>query len=206
MNQKQLWEDLAKKNARYYINSDKGKGITEEEFRESGKTDFHEYILNDPSIPLGGELLEIGCGNGRMTEFIAPHFDTVIGVDISGEMINQGLERLKAFRNVILYETDGEHFPIENDSMDVVFSYIVFQHFKTKKMVENNFKEVYRVLKLGGIFKVRLRTDELPSLDPWWSGVSYNEEQIKELCSLSKLKLIELEYVKSYAVWLWARK
>ena len=206
MNQKQLWEDLAKKNARYYINSDKGKGITEEEFRASGEADMKELILNDQSITLGGALLEIGCGNGRMTEFIAPHFETVIGVDISGEMIRQGVERLKGIENVYLFETDGESFPVPDDTMDVVFSYIVFQHFKTKEMVLKNFKEAYRVLQPGGLFKVRLRTDEIASLEPWWSGVNFSEEEIKELCSVSKLKMIELEYVKNYAVWLWAKK
>jgi len=206
MNQKQLWEDLAKKNARYYINSDKGKGITEEQFRESGQQDVKELILNDNAIPLHTSILEIGCGNGRMTEFIAPHFDTVIGVDISGEMIRQGVERTKDIPNIYYFETDGESFPLPDETMDVVFSYIVFQHFKTKEMVEKNFKEVFRVLKPGGIFKVRLRTDEIASLEPWWSGVNYSEKEIKELCSVSHLKMIELEYVKSYAVWLWARK
>lgn len=206
MNQKQLWEDLAHKNAKYYINSDKGKRITEEEFRESGRRDVMNLMLNDPLLPLGGNLLEVGCGNGRMTEFMVDHFKYVTGVDISGEMIRQGRERLYGKDHILLVETDGETFPFNDNLFDVVFSYIVFQHFKTKEMVEKNFKEIYRVLRPKGIFKVRLRTDTLPSLDPWWSGVSYTEKEIKELCSLSHLKLIKLEYVKSYAVWLWLEK
>lgn len=38
---------------------------------------FKNYI--DPELP----LLDLGCGNGRQTRFLAQHFKKVIGVDIS---------------------------------------------------------------------------------------------------------------------------
>lgn len=206
MNQKQLWDDLAKKNSRYYINTDKGKGITEEDFRESGRRDVETHILNDLNIVTEGKILEIGCGIGRMTEFMSSLFDVVYAVDISGEMIRQGKERLIELCNIKFIETDGETIQLPTNSIDVAFSYLVFQHYKTHAMVESNFKEVRRVLMPGGLFKVLLRTDEPEVEGFWWAGVSYNEKTIKELCSKVKLKVIELEYVGSHGVWLWARK
>ncbi len=209
MNQKQLWEKLAHENSRYYINSDKGRGITEEEFRESGKRDYIKFVFDDPLFKKDAWLknfVEIGCGTGRMTEFMTWQFGKVYGLDISGEMIRQAKERLKNCINVELIETDGETIPLSDNSMDYVFSYLVFQHMKTREMVEKNFAEAYRVLKPGGIFKVRLRTDENPNLEKWWAGVNYNEQSINELSQRIGFTVIKLEYVENYGVWVWLRK
>jgi ubiquinone/menaquinone biosynthesis C-methylase UbiE len=209
---KKLWDKLAKKNSKYYINSDYGKGITEEQFMESGRYDYLKYILEDPLIMdrfIMNEttLLEIGCGIGRMTEFMAKDFKKVIGVDISGEMIRLAKERFKRLNyEAELLETDGESIPIKDESVDLAFSYLVFQHMKSKEMVENNFKEVYRVLKPRGLFKVRLRTDKLKSLDIWWAGVWYSEEDIQKLYSKIHFDLLKFEYVGNYGIWLWLRK
>jgi ubiquinone/menaquinone biosynthesis C-methylase UbiE len=205
--QKQLWEELARKNSRYYINSDKGRNITEEEFKASGKQAFIEHIFED-SLFVGGNtsIVDLGCGTGRMTEYMSWMFETAIGVDISGEMIKQAEDRLVAYRNVLLYETDGQTIPIPDDSVDYVFSYLVFQHMKEHSMVEKNFQEAYRVLKPGGLFKVLLRTDEQKSMDEWWSGVHYTPETAESLYSSLGFTLIKLEQVKTYAMWLWLQK
>jgi ubiquinone/menaquinone biosynthesis C-methylase UbiE len=204
-NQKTLWENLASENSRYYINSNKGKYITEAEFRKSGKQDFTTYIFDDPLIRRG-TIVEIGCGTGRMTEFMTWMFDMTYGIDISKEMIDQGKFRLELCKNFKLIETDGNTIPLPDAIADTVFSYIVFQHFKTYEMVESNFKEVSRILKRDGIFKVLLRSDTLESLDPWWAGVTCSDEYIETLCTKVGLKLIKLEHVKEYAVWAWITK
>ena len=206
--QKELWEKLANQNSKYYINSDHGKGITERQFIKSGFDDFVELIIDDELITSRNSLLEIGCGNGRMTMFIACLFELVIGVDISKNMIEEGRERLPMFENLALIETDGNSFSvIIEDSIDVVFSYIVFQHFKTKEMVEANFKEAYRVLKQDGIFKVRIRTDNVDKkMKRWWAGVSYSEEEVAELSNNIGFKILKTEEVKDYGLWLWLKK
>ena len=204
--QKELWEKLAKENSRYYINSDKGKKITENEFRESGQDDYVKFIAKDTLIDNRERFLEIGCGIGRMTEFIAKDFNEVYGVDISGEMIKQGKERLTGVYNAILVETDGESIPFDDNFFNIVFSYLVFQHFKSREMIEQNFKEVYRVLKPKGVFKVRLRTDINEDMEKWWSGVGLDEAEIDRLCKETGFTLIKEEKVGNYGVWLWLEK
>lgn len=206
MSQKQLWEKLARENSRYYINSDKGKKITEDQFRESGRLDYEKYVLADPTIDSRETILEIGCGTGRMTEFMAKDFKKVIGIDISGEMIRQARERLVGLHNVDLYETDGETLPLGDFSVDICFSYLVFQHFKTREMVKNNFGEIRRVLKKRGLFKVRLRTDVINDLNKWWSGVEYDDEEIDRLCYDTGFTLLKVEKVSDYGIWLWLEK
>jgi len=205
MNQKQLWDDLAKKNSKYYINSDYGKGITEGEFRESGRQDYIKYILKDDLVSFNGTFLEIGCGTGRMTEFISGIYRKVIGIDISGEMIKQAKERINPLINIEFKETDGSTIPLKDNTVDIAFSYLVFQHFKERSMVEKNFEEVYRVLKPGGIFKVRIRSDKV-DLDRWWGGVEYTEQSIGQLIKKIGYKLLKTEPVGDYGFWIWLKK
>lgn len=44
----------------------------------------------------GGRLLEIGCGGGRWTEWLAPRFDAVVAADISPGMVERARERITA--------------------------------------------------------------------------------------------------------------
>lgn len=199
--QKNLWDGLAKENSKYYINSDYGKGITDEQFVNSGENDYKRLILEDPLIPLDRTILEIGCGNGRMTEFLARDFNVVLATDISSEMIKEAELRLRNCNNIILMETDGESIPIYNKSFDVAFSYLVFQHMKTKEMIEKNFDEVYRLLKPDGIFKVLLRADEV-DVNKWWGGVKADETYPLSI----GFKLLKKEQIKDYGLWLWLQK
>lgn len=97
-NSKEKWDSLAQENAKYYIFSDQGTGISEEEFQSAGEADYKNLILNDlllkEKISTDSKVLEIGCGTGRMTEFFAKSFGSVYGIDISGEMIEQARNRL----------------------------------------------------------------------------------------------------------------
>ncbi len=206
INQKQLWEKLAKENSRYYINSDKGRGITEEEFRESGKKAYKLYLADDTLTRDKQSILDYGCGIGRLTEFMAKDFKKVVGVDISPTMITQGRERFKDLKNVELLEIDGKTIPLPDKSINFVFSYLVFQHIKTRTVVKNAFKEIYRILTPGGIFKVLLRSDKQKDMNRWWSGVEYNEKSIRKVYEKIGFALLKIEHVDKYAFWLWLTK
>ena len=199
--QKELWEKLAKENSKYYIASFKGKNITEKEYSDSGWEDYKKYISSDSLVKIKDNFLEIGCGTGRMTEWIAQMWPEVIAVDISRNMIKEGKKRLKEIENIQWIETDGEAIPLPSNSIDFTFSYLVFQHFKTEKMIQNNFKEVYRVLKEGGMFKVLVRSDKV-DVNTWWGGVHCDEN----IAIDQGFKLMKKEKVKSYGLWLWLKK
>jgi SAM-dependent methyltransferase len=204
--QKQLWEKLAEKNSMYYIFTSKGRGITKEQFRESGKQAYKKYILEDERIEKKGIILDLGCGTGRITEFMAADFDEVIGMDISNRMIAEGRERLKGKDNVRLMETDGQSVPIISNSVDFVFSYLVFQHIKTREMVERSFKDIHRVLKRGGLFKVLLRSDKQKNMNNWWAGVHHDEKAVDKLCKSVGFKIVERTKYDEFGFWLLLEK
>jgi ubiquinone/menaquinone biosynthesis C-methylase UbiE len=204
--QKDLWENLAQKNSRYYINSDKGRGITEEQFRKSGESAYEKLITQDKLLKSRGSILDFGCGTGRLTEFMAKDFNKVVGVDISATMICQAKARLKDLKNVELFEIDGASIPLPGSWVDFVFAYLVFQHIKERNMVENAFKEIYRVLTPEGVFKVLLRSDKQKNMNRWWSGVEYDEKSIRDVYEKIGFRLLKIQYQDRHAFWLWLQK
>lgn len=204
--QKEHWEKLAKKNSKYYINSDKGRSISDSDFRESGLKTYTKYILEDKLLQSRDTILDYGCGNGRLTEFMASDFKRVIGLDISETMIKEGKKRLSGFKNVELLEIDGETITLPNSSIDIVFSYLVFQHIKQKDMVINTYRQIFNVLKKGGVFKVLMRSDKQPDMNRWWSGVDFKPEEIKTVYEDIGFKLVKIEALDKFAYWLWLTK
>lgn len=204
--QKQLWEELAKENFKYYINTGFGREITDDQFKRSGQEDYKKLLVNDGLIWSKDSLLDFGCGAGRITEFMAKDFKSIVGVDIAPTMIVHGKKRLEGIKNVKFLETDGINIPLPENSIDFVFSYLVFQHIKDRNMVEGAFKEIYKVLKRGGVFKVLMRSDKQPDMSKWWSGVEYSKDASKVLYEKVGFKLIKTKNVDEHAYWLWLQK
>lgn len=207
---KKVWDSLAKENAKYYIYSPEGTQISEEQFRESGKRDFENYIKNDPNLKgvfkPDTRVLEIGCGIGRITEFIATEFAHVYGIDVSSAMINKAKDRLSSrYPNISFIETNGIDYPFEADYLDFIFSFIVFQHIPSKDIIYNNLKECYRVLKKDGIVKVQVRGVAVES-GQWYSGFAFGEKDVEELISNTKFKIINAEGYGQRYLWLTLRK
>src|SRR5262245_1136477 len=84
---KRDWDDRARENAKWYINTIK-KDQSDLEFDASGKPEVNNFVLADPLLRAGRELkrlrmLEIGCGIGRMTKHLAEAFGEVYATDVS---------------------------------------------------------------------------------------------------------------------------
>ncbi|MCB2212169.1 class I SAM-dependent methyltransferase [bacterium] len=89
----------------------------------------------------GGRLLDLGCGNGALTELFAPAFDEVVGVDIQPSLLKQ--TRIDA-RWVT---AAGEELPFPDNYFDAVVSYEVIEHVVSPV---RTILEIHRVLKPGG--------------------------------------------------------
>lgn len=208
---KKKWNELADEHARYFIMSDFGKDIDETKFRETGKNDYKQLVQDDTFLrsKVGNfsekTFLEIGCGIGRLLEFASLEFKSVFGIDISDKMIGMAKDRLKDKANINLFATDGSTFPLPDESIDVVFSYIVFQHMADRKTIRKNFEESARVLKPGGIMKVQLRG--IPTEKKhWFYGPSYDAKQAKKVLDGLPLNTVKMEGEKQKYFWLWLEK
>jgi len=206
-NQKETWNSLSLKNAHYYICA--LENDSEEDFHNRGKQDCELHIFNDDiiqkTIDMGkSTILEVGCGIGRMTEFMAQKFRVVLATDISGEMIRLAKERVKT-KNIEFLETNGSTFPFMDNSIDLAFSYLVFRHIDDPNMVESNFRDINRMLRANGIFKVQMRL--LPTdINQWYGGVAYNFNSATVLCKKSNFEIIHYKEIGTRGLWLWLKK
>jgi SAM-dependent methyltransferase len=182
------WDERARENARYYVNTER-EDWTDEQFFASGERTVAEEILTDMinicqgKDPKEMKILEIGCGAGRVTRALAGLFGEVYGVDISGEMIARAKHALAGFPNAHLYQNSGSDLAVlGNVEIDFAFSSIVFQHIPSREVIENYVREVHRLLRSGGLFKFQVQG--VPSIEAKldsWLGVSFSDEEAVQL-------------------------
>ncbi len=75
------------------------------------------------------KALDFGCGVGRVTQALAPHFGEVYGVDIAPSMINLAREynRFGERCKYVLNETDNLRC-FDDNTFDLIYSKLVLQH------------------------------------------------------------------------------
>lgn len=177
------WDERARKNARYYVNTERADW-TDDEFFQSGQRTVAEEILTDMiNICQGREparmkVLEIGCGAGRVTRALANLFGEVHAVDVSGEMVRQARAALAACPNAHVYQNSGTDLAvIPGGDFDFAFSTIVFQHIPSRAVIENYVREVRRLLRPGALFKFQVQGDATLSTAPddTWLGVAFSD-------------------------------
>jgi len=193
------WDRCAKENARQHIAIHDWE--TEERFNESGIRDIKK-ILSSRCIRIdpGARILELGCGIGRLLKPLAFERSDVelYGVDVSSEMIRQGRERLKDFPNLHLHEINGKDLVLfENEYFDLVFSYITLQHVP-RSYHEGLFREVYRVLKQGGMFTFQMQSlgnenTREPGKNDFRTIRSYTPDELHTLCTQYNFKVLEMD-------------
>jgi SAM-dependent methyltransferase len=155
------------------------------------------------------DALEIGCGVGRMTRMMARIFRSVTAVDVSTEMVERAKTNLKGLDNVSVVLGDGATLSaLAEVSFDFAFSFIVFQHIPAFEVVASYCREVYRVLRPGGLFKFQLQgahwsRDEPPDT---WYGLSFSEEESHLLCQDTGFILEHSAGAGTQVFWLWFRK
>lgn len=95
-----------------------------------------------------GKVLDFGCGNGRLLEFIQNDELDYVGVDTSKKLIR--IARKKYPNKSFVQISDERKLPFEDGEFDMIFAIAVFHHF-TPKMADNALSEMKRVLKDDGV-------------------------------------------------------
>ena len=113
--------------------------------------------------------LDIATGTGDLAISMAQEgIPKVVGLDLSEGMLKVGRKKIanSSLANKLeLIQGDSEALPFEEDSFDAITVAFGVRNFET---LENGLKEIYRVLKPGGIFVV-LETS-VPTKFPFKQG------------------------------------
>jgi ubiquinone/menaquinone biosynthesis C-methylase UbiE len=94
-----------------------------------------------------------------MTQAFARRFAKVWAFDVSSVMIEKAKAHWGHLKNVEFVLGNGQDLnPVENGSVDIVFSTLVLQHLPEPRLVLGYLEESGRVLRQGGIACHRLNT------------------------------------------------
>ena len=105
----------------------------------------------------GNTVVEIGCLDGKWSQYIVPHANHSILVDLSKEILPELNERLQEVpEKFTFYETKGYELDgIENDTVDFIFSMDTLVRVN-KKYLNSYFEHFNRVLKMNGKMLIHL--------------------------------------------------
>ncbi|NCP67388.1 methyltransferase domain-containing protein [bacterium] len=139
-----------------------------------------EFDVFFPLIQKGDRLLDLGCGNGRLRQFLPNNLvrsGDYFGFDLSVELLK--IARQNHPRDSFFKGDFSTPLPFGADNFDWVVSIAAFHHLLEPSAQKVFLNEVYRVLKPGG--KVFLTTWVLPKKYFWmnfWRGRVFTKNWI----------------------------
>jgi SAM-dependent methyltransferase len=163
------WEDLGRENALGAILT-RGNKVADwdiAEFLATGRADALKFVKDlsevAPDAPKT-QVLDFGCGVGRITRALADHFEQAVGVDAARSMIDQARALHEDCARCRFVLNDAPHlrqFP--DGTFGVVYCRLVLQHLRPA-LVRGYIPELVRVLAPGGVLMFQL-PDQI-SIDP----------------------------------------
>jgi SAM-dependent methyltransferase len=156
------WERQARLDPLWAILSDpakKGRKWRAADFFETGREEISVLMfrLRVLGIPVAhDQALDFGCGIGRLTQALAPHFDRVAGVDISETMIKLAGLANRFPGKVRYFRSGDENLDLFGDAeFEFIYSNIVLQHIRPEisRIYLGAFR---RILKPGGLLVFQL--------------------------------------------------
>ncbi|MDB9372240.1 class I SAM-dependent methyltransferase [Nodularia sphaerocarpa] len=112
---------------------------------------IHKRLLEYVDLAERANILDMGCGTGRLLERLATKFPDVrgTGLDLSSNMLRIARLSNSHHPRLIYIEGQAESLPFGEGQFDAVFSTISFLHYLEPQQV---LSEVARVLSPGGRF------------------------------------------------------
>lgn len=113
---------------------------------------IHEHLESAKAKPMHN-ILELGCGTGNVTKELLELNYEVVGIDISGEMLEVAREKLKGYEEkIILIEQDICELDFDVYEIDaVVCCNDTFNYILEEKNIEKLLKYLYPRMKKGGL-------------------------------------------------------
>ena len=123
-----------------------------------GTWDFSSYFITPDvcryiSEPEKKKCLEIGYGGGRLLHASRNFFQYSYGVDIHpySDFVRQKLIDRSPCEDFSLIQLKNDKFPLKDNSIHYVYSFIVIQHFYSIEILQSYLAEISRVLVSGGL-------------------------------------------------------
>ncbi len=106
------------------------------------------YVSKDSSV------LDFGCGNGRLAEFLEGEYKEYLGLDVSKNLIKIAKEKHQNEKTKFQKIRPFEKLSPFYESFDIAFSIAVFHHFPENRYRMERAREILRTLRPGGLIIV----------------------------------------------------
>lgn len=155
-----------------YVGDFSEVGWSKEKLFESGSKDAEEctaaFFKEMDFNPGDKRMLDIGCGVGRITRAFAGIFGEANGADFSSNMVKVAKKLNKDIPNAHFKVNNGVDLSIYDDNIfDFCFSFVVFHHIPSFKVVASYVREIDRILKPGGLFMFQVNTTRWVKVFGW---------------------------------------
>ena len=157
-----FWDQRAEENALFFVDNKLDyRDPSAEEFWKRGEKEFDDLVgAVGARLEPGDDVVEIGCGVGRLTRVIAARAATVRALDVSPRMIERAREHNVSLENVTWLVGDGESLAgVDDASADACISHVVFQHIPDPAVTLGYVREIGRVLRPGGWAAFQISND-----------------------------------------------
>jgi len=112
--------------------------------------DLAAKVLRQVNLDLDGrKVVEVGCGTGRNTTWLAERAAEIVGLDFSEEMLARARSLVNDPRVSFIQHDARKTWPLADSSADVVIAMLILEHVEKLEPV---FVEAARVLNAGGQF------------------------------------------------------
>lgn len=164
------WENLGRRDPMWAVLTragTEGGRWDEREFYATGD-EFVAWLgswlgLHGIDVPKG-PALDFGCGAGRLTFALAPHFETVTGVDVSQPMIDFAAARCRHDNVRLVCNPREDLSRFESGAFAFVLTAIVLQHMRRDYQLRY-LVEFLRVLRPGGLLFFQTATEQVAPHD-----------------------------------------
>lgn len=149
---KAFWDERAEEDALWFVDNRRAYGDSEDQtFWSGGEQDLQAVLDSvDARLDAEDEVVEIGCGVGRLTRVIAARAHDVRALDVSPRMLDLARKYNPESTNVEWIEGDGTTLTdIADSSADACISHVVFQHIPDSDITLGYVREIGRILRPG---------------------------------------------------------
>jgi len=115
-------------------------------------------------------ILDLGCGNGLISEYLSKRCKSVTAVDISQELINE--IDIKKYKNIKPIVKDIRKIEFKKNSFSKIIIYAGIQYLDYKETI-NIFESILKWLKSEGIFFI----GDIPDSDRLWCFFNTKERE-----------------------------
>jgi ubiquinone/menaquinone biosynthesis C-methylase UbiE len=114
--------------------------------------DLAAEVLKQVDLDVSGhKVVEVGCGTGRNTAWLAERAAEIVGLDFSEEMLTRARARVHDPKVRFVQHDARTAWPLADASADVAIAMLILEHVEH---LETVFAEAARVLTTGGEFFV----------------------------------------------------